>query len=127
MADITPRFGATGVGVSDLRRSTDFYTEVFGMTVVTKFKLPDMEEIILSFGRGAALVLMCHVDGSGHDLANTGGKLVFYVADPVATAQLARERGAEVVREPTPIPEFNDAVVGFVKDPDGHLLELLQA
>ena len=127
MTDITPRFGATGVGVSDLRRSTDFYKEVFGMTVVTKFKLPDMEEMILSFPSGAALVLMCHIDGSKHDLANTGGKLVFYVADPVATAQLARDHGAEVVREPTPIPEFNNTVVGFVKDPDGHLLELLQA
>ena len=33
------------------------------------------------------------------------------MADPVATAELARERGAEVVREPTPIPEVNNAVV----------------
>jgi len=114
--------------VSDLQASSDFYTSVFGLSFVTKLHLPTMDEIILSMdGRGAALVLMCHTDGVARDLANTGGKIVFYVVDPVATVELARERGAEVVREPTPVPEFNDAVIAFVTDPDGHLVEILQA
>ncbi len=122
------RLGAAGIGVTDLAASSDFYTSVFGLSFVTKFHLPDMDEIILSMnGRGAALVLMCHTDGVTRDLANTGGKIVFYVPDPVATVELARERGAEVVRDATPIPEFGDAVVAFVKDPDGHLVEILQA
>jgi len=70
--------------VSDLSTSADFYTSVFGLGVVTKFHLPTMDEIILSMdGRGAALVLMCHTDGVARDLANTGGKIVFYVVDPV--------------------------------------------
>ena len=122
------RLGAAGIGVSDLRASSDFYTSVFGLSFVTKFRLPDMDEIILSMdGHGAALVLMCHTDGGTRDLANTGGKIVFYVVDPVATVELARERGVEIVREATPLPEFNDTVIGFVKDPDGHLIEILQA
>ena len=122
------RLGAAGIGVTDLRRSSDFYTEVFGLSFVTKMKLADMDEIILSMdGRGAALVLMCHKDGVARDLANTGGKIVFYVPDPRATVELARERGAPVVREAIPIPELGDAVVGFVRDPDGHLVEILQA
>ena len=122
------RLGAAGIGVSDLRASSDFYTSVFGLSFVTKLSLPSMDEIILSMGgRGAALVLMCHTDGVVRDLANTGGKVVFYVADPAATVDLARGRGAEVVREATPVPEFADAVIAFVKDPDGHLVEILQA
>lgn len=123
-----PRVGAAGIGVSDLSASADFYTSVLGLGFVTKFHLPDMDEIILSMGgRGAAVVLMCHTDGIDRDLANTGGKLVFYVTDPAATVELARQRGAEIVREATPVPEFDDAVIAFVKDPDGHLIEILQA
>ena len=122
------RLGAAGIGVSDLAASADFYTAVFGMSFVTKIRLPDMDEIILSMdGRGAALVLLCHDDGVARDLANTGGKIVFYVVDPVATVELARERGSDVVREATPVPEFDDAVIAFVTDPDGHLIEILQA
>ena len=122
------RLGAAGIGVSNLTASADFYTTVFGLSFVTKLRLPTMDEIILSMdGRGAALVLMCHTDGVARDLANTGGKIVFYVVDPVATVELARDHGAEVVREATPVPEFDDAVIAFVKDPDGHLVEILQA
>ena len=114
--------------MSDLQASSDFYTSVFGLSFVTKIHLPTMDEIILSMdGRGAALVLMCHTDGVARDLTNTGGKIVFYVVDPVATVELARDRGAEVVREATPVPEFDDSVIAFVKDPDGHLVEILQA
>jgi len=122
------RLGAAGIGVSHLPASSDFYTSVFGLSVVTKLHLPTMDEIILSMdGRGAALVLMCHTDGVARDLANTGGKIVFYMVDPAATVELARASGAEVVREAASVPEFGDAVIAFVEDPDGHLIEILQA
>jgi catechol 2,3-dioxygenase-like lactoylglutathione lyase family enzyme len=128
MSEPRPRVGAAGIGVTDLSASADFYTSVFGLSFVTKFHLPTMDEIILSMdGRGAAVVLMCHTDGVDRDLANTGGKLVFYVADPAATVELARARGAMIVREATAVPEFDDAVIAFVEDPDGHLIEILQA
>lgn len=35
--------GAVGIGVSDLARSTDFYTRVLGMSVITTFSLDYME------------------------------------------------------------------------------------
>jgi catechol 2,3-dioxygenase-like lactoylglutathione lyase family enzyme len=122
------RLAAAGIGVSDLDASSQFYTSVFGLSFVSKIHLPDMDEIILSMdGRGAALVLMCHTDGVDRNLSDTGGKIVFSVADPAATVELARGRGARVVREATPVPEFGDAVIAFVEDPDGHLVEILQA
>lgn len=113
--------------MTDLSRSVDFYTRIFGLRSVMELSLPDMDEVILAAGREAAVVLMCHHDRAGHDYATTGGKLVFYVADPTAVAEAIRSEGLEIVREPTPVPELGDAVVGFARDPDGHLLELLQA
>lgn len=121
-----PRIGATGIGVSDLRRSADFYMNVFGMKEIMKFHLDTMDEIVLGLERGPALVLMCHTDGVERDFARTGGKVVFYVSDPVATAEKASELGAKIERTPAPVPELGDAVVGFITDLDGHLVELLQ-
>lgn len=123
----TPRIGATGIGVSDLDRSVEFYQRHFGMKQVMDLSLPDMDEIILGHPGGqTALVLMAHHDSTGHDYANTGGKVVFYVADPAATAAAIGADGGEIVLDPRPIPQLGNAVVGFVKDPDGHLIELLQ-
>jgi lactoylglutathione lyase len=127
MADPRPRLGAAGIGVRDLERSVDFYTRILGMKVLMKLPLPDMDEVIVGFeGASTAVVLMQHHDPSGHDYTNTGGKLAFYLPDPVAVAEAIRAEGLEIVREPTPVRELGGVVIGFAKDPDGHLLELIQ-
>jgi lactoylglutathione lyase len=119
--------GATGIGVSDLKRSTDFYTRVLGMKVMQNIKLDHMEEIILTHEGRNAVVLMHFTDGSNPNYKNLPVKLVFYVADPKAVAQRVREVGCEVTREPEPLPSFGNTVVGLAKDPDGYVVELLQA
>jgi lactoylglutathione lyase len=121
--------GAVGIGVSDLNRSVDFYTGVFGMKKVWKLKLPHMHEMILNFegGRGASLVLMHYVDGSNPHYADNPVKLVFYVSEPRVCIEMIRKEGLEIIREATPVPELQNAVVGLAKDPDGYLLEILQA
>ena len=122
------RFGAAGIGVSDLDRSVDFYTRVIGMKELTKLRLPDMDEVILGFStRQTALVLMHYTDGSDRNYHDNPGKLVFSFVDPFAAAERIRAEGLEIVREVTPVPELGDALVGFGRDPDGVLLELLQA
>lgn len=122
-------FGAVGLGVADLQRSADFYQRVLGMKTLQTFELPHMEEIVLGFegSRGSAIVLMHWTDGTPRDYGSNAIKLVFYVPDPVEVAQRIRAEGLEVVREPTPVPSLGNAIVGFAKDPDGHLIELLQA
>jgi lactoylglutathione lyase len=130
MSIITKRYlGAAGIGVSDLKRSLDFYTRVLGMKKSYELKLPHMDEVILEFEgrRGSAIVLMHYTDGSNPNYTNNPVKLVFYVDDPKAFAENIRREGLEIVREPEPVPELGDAVVGFAKDPDGYLLEILQA
>jgi lactoylglutathione lyase len=121
--------GALGIGVSDLDRSVDFYTRLFGMKKVWKLKLPHMHEVILNLGgaRGSSLVLMHYVDDTHPNYTNNPVKLVIYVADPAACVELIRREGLEIIREATPVPELRNAVVGLAKDPDGYLLEILQA
>lgn len=121
--------GAVGIGVSDLDRSVDFYTRIFGMKKVWKLKLPHMHEVILNLEgeRGSSLVLMHYIDGTNPNYTNNPVKLVFYVADPKGCMELIRREGPEIIRDATPVPELRNAVVGLAKDPDGYLLEILQA
>lgn len=121
--------GAAGIGVSDYKRSLDFYTRVVGMKLSYELKLPHMDEAILEFEgkRASAVVLMHYTDGSNPNYTNNPVKLVFYVANPKVFADRIRQEGLEITREPEPVPELGNAVVGFAKDPDGYLLEILQA
>lgn len=49
------------------------------------------------------------------------------MTDPKECVDLIRREGLEIIREATPVPELHNAVVGLAKDPDGYLLEILQA
>ncbi len=124
-----PRLGAFGIAVDDLERSADFYRSVFGMVDAMTFDLPHMREIVLGFpdDRGSGLVLMQYTDGSDHRRSGDPLKLVLYVADPEAVAASVSEQGGTVVMAPRRFPKMGDVMVGFAKDPDGHLIELLEA
>ena len=119
--------GATGIGVSDLARSAEFYRTALGLKEIQTFKLPYMDEIVLAHEGRTAVVLMHWTDGSNPNYRDLPVKLVFYVTDPKAVAARVRAFGCEVTREPAPIPALGDAVVGLCKDPDGYVVELLQA
>ncbi len=127
MARSSDYIGATGIGVSDLKRSTAFYERALGMKAVQAFKLDDMDEIILSHEGRNAVVLMHYTDGSNPSYKNLPVKLVFYVSDAKAAAARIRAEGCEMTREPAPVPSFGDALVGLGKDPDGYVIELIQA
>ena len=119
--------GATGIGVSDLDRSVDFYTRVLGMTAMQTFKLDYMDEVVVAFEGRTAIVLMHWTDGSARTYRDNPIKLVFYVTDPKAVTERIRAEGLEITREPTPIETLGGAIVALAKDPDGYVIELLQA
>ncbi len=127
MARSPDYLGATGIGVSDLKRSAEFYCKVLGMRQMQTFKLDYMDEIVLGHEGRNAVVLMHYTDGSAPNYKDNPIKLVFYVTDPKAVAERIRAEGCEIVREPAPIASFGNAVVGLAKDPDGYVIELLQA
>ncbi|HUO88758.1 MAG TPA: VOC family protein [Rhizomicrobium sp.] len=127
MARSTDYIGATGIGVSDLERSAAFYRRALGMRQIQTFKLDYMDEIVLGHEGRNAVVLMHYTDGSNPNYKNLPVKLVFYVSDPKAVAARIRAEGCEIIREPAPIPTLSGAVVGLARDPDGYVVELLQA
>lgn len=127
MAKSPDYIGATGIGVSDLKRSTEFYERVLGMKAVQTIKLDHMDEVIMSHEGRNAVVLMHYTDGSSPNYKNLPVKLVFYVTDAKAAAARIRAEGCEITREPAPVPSFGNAMIGLGKDPDGYVVELIQA
>ena len=131
MAETTPTrsLAAVGIVVQDLDRAVEFYTSIIGMEQAQRIDVPDMNliEVILTFpgSRGAAVVLMQYTDDEDRSYKDDGGKVVLQVGDCVAVAEAARAAGHEVTREPAEYPGFGK--IAFVKDPDGHTLELLGA
>ena len=119
--------GATGIGVSDLRASAEFYKAALGMNELRTVKIDYMDEIILVHESRSALVLMHWTDGSQRNYKDVPVKLVFYVTDPVAAAARIKQAGGSITREPAPIESLGGAVVGMGKDLDGYVVELLQA
>lgn len=66
-------------------------------------------------------------DGSARNYKDVPVKLVFYVTDPVAVAERIRKAGGGITLEPAPVAALGGAVVGLARDPDGYVIELLQA
>jgi len=118
---------AVGIGVSDLSRSADFYGRVLGMKETARFKLDYMEEIVLAHEGRNAVVLMHYTDGSERNYRDNPVKLVFYVTDPKKMTQAIRADGLEITREPEPAETMGGAVIALAKDPDGYVIELIQA
>ena len=119
--------GATGIGVSDLQKSAKFYKAALGLKQTRTFELDYMDEIVLAHEGRNAVVLMHWTDGSVRNYKDVPVKLVFYVTDPVAVAGRIKAAGGTMTREPAPIPSLGGAIVGLGKDPDGYVIELLQA
>lgn len=132
MTDTAPKalldsVSAVGIGVTSLEVSKAFYGETLGMKTLTEFQLDYMNEIVLVHPKGSAVVLMEYIDGKERNVKNLPVKIVLRVTDPKALATKIRAAGYEIIREPEASEAVGGAVVGFARDPDGYLIELLQA
>lgn len=121
-----PLLSAVGIGVSDLQKSADFYKNVMGMQEIRTYKLDYMDEIVLGYPDGESYIVLMHwTDGSKRTYQDLPIKIVTRTKDPVALAAKIKAAGYEVTREPQPSAQVGGATVGFAKDPDGYVLELL--
>jgi lactoylglutathione lyase len=121
-----PLLSAVGIGVSDLAKSTDFYVNVMGMEKIRSIKIDYMDEEILGYPDGESYIVLMHwTDGSPRNYKDLPIKIVTRVKDPVALAARIKAAGYEITREPQPSEQVGGAIVGFAKDPDGYMLELL--
>lgn len=118
-----------GIGVSDLDKSQEFYTTIFGMALRYELPVPGYaNERIMYFaeGKGSDVVLINFTDGSPHNYTNNPAKLVFYVPSASAVIEMIRARGLKISSEPAPQAAFGNTVIGFGSDPDGYILEIIE-
>jgi lactoylglutathione lyase len=116
-----------GIGVSDMARSEDFYTRILGMQVQQRIDLPHLKEVIVGYAGRTSVVLMHWLDGSNPNYRNNPVKLVFFVPDAKAVMERIRAEGLPITREAEVTPEFNNMIIGLAEDPDGYVVEFLQA
>ena len=119
--------GAVGIGVKDLKASTDFYVEVLGLRVLRRYELGYINEVVLGYADAdtAKVVLMNWPNDTSRRYDGNDVKLVFSVNDPAAVLARIKARGGKVDREATPIDVLNGRIVGLGRDPDNYVIELL--
>lgn len=127
MAKAAENLAAVGIGVSDMARSEDFYTRVLGMKVQQRIDLPHLQEVIVGYEGRTSVVLMHWLDGSSPNYRNNPIKLVFYVPDAKAMIAAIRADGLAITREAEPLADFGNMVIGLGVDPDGYVMEFIQA
>jgi len=116
--------------VGDLKRSTEFYTEVLGMTLLRQNDYPEGRFTLAFLGYGTedkntVLELTHNWDTTSYDLGAGYGHIALAVPNAYAACDEIRARGGRVVREAGPMKHGN-TVIAFVEDPDGYKIELIE-
>ena len=118
--------GNVAINVADLERSERFYVDVLGLEVLNRIQTPDVKESFIgSSAGGSQLALAQHSDD--RPIEAGGGMWKVYVATDDADGLFRRAvaAGAEPVADPKHLERFR-VTIAFVRDPDGHLVELGQ-
>jgi lactoylglutathione lyase len=114
------------IHVTDLERTVKFY-EALGLQNTSRTDLDDVKEAIVENpDKGGKLQLAQRLDERGPiDMGNAFWKLYVATNDIARMFGDAVANGAETVTPPTRMDRW-PMTVGFVKDPDGYLVELTQ-
>lgn len=124
-------YGFTKIVVDDLDRIADFYTKTVGYKPLQRVKAvcggEDIEEIIMvlgeGYGEGIPLIVWKWLEREAP--ADTDAILGFQTDDVDALYQRVLDNGGTGMDEPH--DQLHHGVrVGFAKDPDGRVLELVQ-
>lgn len=119
----------TMLRVADLEKSITFYTDVLGMTLLSRKDYPEGCFTLAFLGYGPAsentvLELTHNWNTSSYTLGDAYGHIAIGVDDVYAACDRIREAGGVIVREPSPM-KHGTTVLAFVEDPDGYKIELL--
>ena len=130
IGDITFRIRHTMLPVSDLDRTIDFYTRLFGMEVMRMRERPGERVGYLGYGSeddGPALELIqSGVPGGLVKIAPWSGHVALYVSDLYKLCETLKREGVKFVREAQPVRPGSPDLVAFIQDPDGYTLELTE-
>ena len=113
------------VGAEDVPALAAFYQEAFGLFEVNHISGPGFEEVMMKFGEddpGPEVVIMSR---AADDPPGALPHIIFHVADMEAAVERVTASGGSVDRPATTIA--GGASFAFMKDPQGNLIELLNA
>lgn len=123
---------ATTVGqyciwVSDLERSVRFYEDIIGLKVQSRTEIPGVKEAVLAADQGGGRLQLAHAweEPKPIDHGNALWKIYMNVDDCEATHRRAVDAGCTSTMEPQRLDRW-PVIVGFILDPDGYSIELLQ-
>ena len=125
------RLLGAALNVADLRRSTDFYTHVFGMKEINRYETGEMTEVFMKWREDdeTALVLVVHGGGEAPSEDRRGyGRTIIQVPDAAAAVARIREAGGTAGDAQDVLVESLgvNMVIALAHDPDGYMLELVQ-
>jgi lactoylglutathione lyase len=123
---------ATTVGqyciyVDDIARSERFYTEIIGLKVQSRTEIDDVHEIVLAADDGGGRLQLAERYNGGKPIDHGFAlwKIYMNVDDCVATHKRAVDAGFTSTMEPARLERW-PVIVGFILDPDGYSIELVQ-
>lgn len=120
----------TMLRVGDLERSIAFYTELLGMTLLSRKDYPEGKFTLAFLGYGKnpehAEIELTHNWGvERYEIGTAYGHIAIGVDDIYAICNQLRAKGAKITREPGPM-KHGKTVIAFVEDPDGYKVELIE-
>ena len=120
----------TMLRVTDMEKSIDFYTNIFGMELLRKKEFPEGKFTLAFLGYGSeekntVLELTHNWETDSYDLGNAYGHIAIGVEDVYKACDEISAKGGDVVRPAGPM-KGTTTVIAFVKDPDGYMIELIE-
>ena len=120
----------TMIRVTNLDKALDFYTNIFGMQILSRKDVPEGRFTLAFVGYGdmqqnAVIELTHNWDTDHYELGNAFGHIAIAVDDAYKACDEISAKGGNVVRPAGPM-KHGGSVIAFVKDPDGYMIELIQ-
>lgn len=118
----------TCLNVVDMDRSIGFYTEQLGLKLTSRreVKQNNAEIAFLNDENDSAIELTHWHNKKGLTEGDNFDHIAFAVDDVAAEIERLRRRGVAIAMEPFSL-QGSSSKIGFVKDPDGNWLELIQS
>jgi len=120
----------TMLRVTDLDKSIDFYTNIFGMELMRTKDFPSGKFTLAFVGYGpeednTVIELTHNWETDSYDMGNAFGHIAIAVEDAYKACDDITAKGGDVVRPAGPM-KHGGGVIAFVKDPDGYMIELIE-
>ena len=124
------RFLHTMFRVTDLEKSIDFYSNIFGMQLLRQKEFPGGKFTLAFLGYGdesnhTVLELTHNWETDSYEMGTAFGHIAIGVEDAYKACDEITAKGGDVVRPAGPM-QHSTTVIAFVKDPDGYMIELIE-